>query len=64
MARDRWIENLRCPKCRRTGAAQVSVADEYSWDVQVDSVPEGFKIIQSEIIRNFYCASCDIPAEP
>jgi hypothetical protein len=60
MARDRWVENLKCPHCRKTGAAQVSAADEYSWDVQVNSVPAGFKVVG----RNFYCSSCDRPVEP
>jgi hypothetical protein len=59
MACDNWVENLRCPRCRKTGETQVSTADEYSWDVQVNSVPEGFKVVGS----NFYCSSCDIPVE-
>ena len=41
-----------------------SATDEYSWDVQVDSVPEGFKVIQSESGSNFFCAMCDNPVEP
>jgi hypothetical protein len=60
MARDSWVENLRCPHCRKTGAARVSATDEYSWDIQINSVPEGFKIVGS----NFYCASCDRAVEP
>ena len=64
MARDCWVENLTCPRCRKTGRAQLSAIDEYSWDVQVDGVPEGFKIVQSRHVCNFYCASCDIPVDP
>jgi len=59
MARDCWVENLRCPHCGKTGEARLSAADAYSWDVQVDRAPEGFKLMRS----NFYCAACDIPAE-
>ena len=47
MDRDSWVENLRCPHCRKTGAARVSTADEYSWDVEMNSVPEGFTVIRS-----------------
>ena len=64
MARDSWVENLRCPRCRKTGAARVSTADEYSWDVQVNSVPDGFKVIRSSGVSNFYCSSCNCAAEP
>src|SRR5712671_6826030 len=64
MVRDIWVENLRCPHCRKTGAARDSAVDEYSWDVQMNSVPEGFKVIRSGDVSNFYCASCDRPVEP
>jgi hypothetical protein len=64
MARDHWVEYLRCPYCRKAGVALVSAADEYSWDVRVDSAPEGFKVIRSGDVINFYCAFCDRPAEP
>jgi hypothetical protein len=64
MARDCWVENLRCPNCRKAGAAQLSAADEYSWEIQVDSVPEGFKVIQSHGGSNFCCSACNSPVEP
>jgi hypothetical protein len=64
MARDSWVEYLRCPRCRKIGVALVSTADEYSWDVQVNSVPEGFKVIPVGDVSNFYCSSCDSPVEP
>jgi hypothetical protein len=64
MARDSWVENLRCPHCRKTDEARVSTADEYSWDVQVNSVPEGFKVIRFGDVSNFYCSSCNRPVEP
>jgi hypothetical protein len=63
-ARDRWIEKLKCPECGGTGKAELSTADGRSWDVRVDSVPEGFKVIQCEYGGNFYCALCEIPVEP
>jgi hypothetical protein len=62
--RDHWVEYLRCPHCRKTGVALVSAADEYSWNVQVDRAPEGFKVVKSGDVRNFYCATCDCAVEP
>src|SRR5437667_9485297 len=58
-------QTLRCPNCRKTGEARLSATDEYSWDVQVDSIPEGFKVIRLENgLPNFLCVLCDIAAEP
>jgi hypothetical protein len=64
MARDDWVEKLRCPNCRKTGTAQLSAEDRLSWDAQVDSISEGFKVIRSEGGSNFFCATCDNPVEP
>ena len=64
MARDSWVEQLRCPHCRKTGEAHLSAIDEYSWDVRVDSFPEAFKVIRLENgLPKFHCVSCDIPVE-
>jgi hypothetical protein len=49
---ERWIENLRCPVCRKTGAARLSQAD--GWNAHVDSVPEGFEVVRLEYGSNFY----------
>src|SRR5882724_8374991 len=43
---ERWVENLRCPNCRKTGTARLSQAD--GWTVHVDKLPEGFYFIPSE----------------
>src|ERR1700694_4408265 len=43
---DRWVENLRCPICRKTGTARLSQAD--GWSVLMDTVPEGFRVVGSE----------------
>jgi hypothetical protein len=64
MARDCWVENLRCPWCRKTGIAQLSATDEYSWDVQVDGISEGFRFMQLGNVSNFFCSLCDSPVEP
>jgi hypothetical protein len=58
---DRWVENLRCPNCGKTGAARLSQED--GWNAHVDGVSEGFKVVETENGRNFYCAFCDRPVE-
>ena len=61
--REHWLENLRCPQCGKTGTAELSMADGHSWIVRPDSIPAGFKIVESENSRNFYCAFCDRPVD-
>jgi len=47
------------------GEAMLSAEDEYSWDFQVDNIPHGFKVVRlNDAGEYFFCASCDIPAEP
>jgi hypothetical protein len=62
--RDRWIEKLKCPECGATGKAELSTADLRSWEVRVDSIPKGFKVIECEYGSNFHCALCEVPVEP
>ena len=50
-ARDRWIEDPRCRYCGKTGMAELSTADELSWEVRVDSVPEGFASLSFQKLR-------------
>jgi len=64
MPRCHWIEKLCCPICQNIAEADLSTADEYSWDVKADSIPEGFKLVRTDGGSNFYCASCDVPVEP
>jgi hypothetical protein len=64
MARDRWVEVLRCPDCRRTGEAKLSAEDKLSWEFQVDGLPTGFKVCEPMMGGTFYCISCGIPVEP
>jgi hypothetical protein len=59
---DHWVEVLRCPRCKNTGTAELSELGS-SFDIKVDSLPEGFRVFESEHGINFYCSSCDCPAE-
>lgn len=64
IGRDHWVETLRCPQCGKTGSAELSTADGQSWAVRVESIPEGFKVVEAETGSNFYCGFCDRPVEP
>ena len=64
MDRDRWVEILRCPICRKTGEAQLSAADEDWLITRVESAPAGFKVMQLKNGFDFFCASCGTPVEP
>ncbi len=61
--RDRWTEHLRCRHCNSTGTTTFSAADKWSWDVQVESISEGFKAIAVACGSEFFCAVCDNMAE-
>jgi len=64
VVRDHWVEYLSCRHCQTSGVAVLSTEDKLSWIVQVENVPEGFRVIRSENGSNFYCALCDRPVEP
>jgi hypothetical protein len=66
MARDCWVEVLRCARCGKTGEAQISAEDQLSWNFRVDAIPHGFKVIRIDAANSgyFFCGSCDLPVEP
>jgi hypothetical protein len=63
IADDHWVEILRCPQCEKTGPAELSQMNG-SLDIKVDSLPEGFKLVESEYGIDFYCSSCDCRVDP
>jgi hypothetical protein len=62
-SREHWVENHRCPKCDKTGTAELSQMDD-SFDIRVDSVAEAFRVIESVYGITFYCSSCNVPVDP
>jgi hypothetical protein len=60
---DEWNEELRCPECGKTGMASLSQAKGDDMPT-VQSVPEGFKVVNTEYGPHFHCGACDIPAAP
>ena len=60
---DQWKERLRCPQCRDTGMASLSQFKDAQTPT-VDSVPDGFKAVQTEYGPDFHCETCNVPAVP
>ena len=66
-ARDRWVENLKCPKCGKTGEARLSQADIYAFlmgenETSVDFVSDGFSCVREGKAIDFNCADCHVRA--
>jgi predicted RNA-binding Zn-ribbon protein involved in translation (DUF1610 family) len=60
---DQWTEQLRCPKCGKSGMAGLSQGQ--SDDIPtVHGVSDGFKAVQTEYGPDFHCGACNIPVEP
>jgi len=59
-----WTEVLTCPRCGKTGVAEISAGDSPFEDC-ADRVPHGFKVkpLGGGAIR-FYCDSCNVAARP
>jgi hypothetical protein len=56
---DQWDEKLRCQKCGRTGMASL-FQDDGAHTPTVQSVPDGFKVVQTEYGPDFHCGACEI----
>jgi hypothetical protein len=56
---DKWDELLHCPQCRNTGKASLHFkgADTPT----VDTVTDGFKVVQTEYGPDFHCVDCNVP---
>jgi hypothetical protein len=59
-ARDHFTWSLKCPSCGKTGVAQVSQADGWSFvnghtSTRIDEVPAGFVAVDGEV----HCKTCD-----
>ncbi|MDB5575649.1 MAG: hypothetical protein JWR80_825 [Bradyrhizobium sp.] len=60
---DQWNEQLCCPNCRKTGMASLTQGKDDQMPA-VQSVPEGFKVVQTEYGPDFHCMACNIAVEP
>lgn len=57
---DKWDERLRCPQCGRTGTASLSHFKGVDRPT-VNSVTDGFRVVQTEFGPDFHCATCNVP---
>ena len=60
---DEWNEQLRCPHCRKTGMASLSQGED-DQTPSVLSVPDGFKVVQTEYGPDFQCGTCNVAVLP
>jgi hypothetical protein len=61
--KDQWDEMLRCPNCRKSGIA--SLRYEKSEEMQtVHSVPDGFKVVDTQFGPSFHCETCNVEVTP
>ena len=57
-----WVEHIRCPKCRKTGDAELFEISPFNNGVR--RIPDGFKVVTVQYGKEFHCATCDIPVMP
>lgn len=69
MARDEYSEKLSCPKCGRTGTADLSEADGFAYGrnqrTKVEFMPPGFKRVSKPDRPSgldIYCEGCNVSA--
>jgi len=60
---DQWTENLRCRACPNTGIASLLQHVDKQMP-PVLSVPDGFRVVQTEYGPDFHCMTCNVPAAP
>jgi hypothetical protein len=60
---EQWNEVLRCPKCHRTGLANLSQPIN-SVIPAVDCLPDGFRAFSTEFGPLFECEACGVLVEP
>ncbi len=60
---DQWTEQLRCPRCSKIGMASLSQG-ELDQTPAVLTVPDGFKVVQTEYGPDFHCGTCNVPVDP
>jgi hypothetical protein len=53
----RWTELLTCPNCEQSGPVHLSKGRVY--DMSVEAVTTGFKVVRTEYGETFFCKACD-----
>jgi hypothetical protein len=60
---EEWNEKLRCPNCGKTGMASLAQGNDDD-EPSVQSVPDGFKAVDTRFGPAFYCENCDVEVDP
>jgi hypothetical protein len=58
-AKDQWTELLTCRSCWQSGLVHLSESEGEFFDVKVESLPAGFKILRGAYGQTFFCRNCD-----
>jgi transcription elongation factor Elf1 len=62
--RDKWTEQLQCPRCGIAGAVELSQAtgltyhDGTDQNVLVELAPVEFRVVTSDLGSQFHCLDC------
>jgi hypothetical protein len=56
-----WIEHLRCPRCGKTGDAELYEISRFNNGFR--HIPDGFKVVLNQYGGDFCCEACAIPVE-
>jgi hypothetical protein len=59
---DQWNEKLWRRKCGKTGMASLSQDNGAATPI-VQSIPDGFKVVQTEYGPDFHCEACTIAVQ-
>jgi hypothetical protein len=62
-ANSRWTELLTCPDCGQSGVVHLSQPEGRPFDVNIETIPLGFKIADHRLVETFFCRDCDRPAK-
>jgi hypothetical protein len=54
-----WVEHLRCPKCVKTGDAELFEISPFNNGFR--RIPDGSKVVTVQYGKEFHCETCDIP---
>jgi len=57
--KDAWNERIRCPTCDKIGVARLS-QDNGDDTSTIESVPDGFKAVNTPHGPDFLCATCGV----
>ena len=57
-----WVEHLRCPKCGKTGDAELFEISPFNNGVR--RIPDGFKVVTVQNGKDFHCVTCNIRVVP